>query len=210
MCKSVRSAVLSCAILVSFSGLAQADISALTSFAGGNLATSQGDELYGWVFTVNAPITVTALGVFDNGDDGLSVSHAVGIFDQSSQALLGSATVPAGGGSLIGDFRYVDVSSFSLAQGASYVIAMTMPSGNSDFQTIDNTSVATASQISFVSSAFDSGSTLAFPTTDASFNDGMFGPNFTFTASTTPEPSFYVVLGLGLTGLVYAVRRRSA
>jgi hypothetical protein len=213
----VRALLLVSALLLSFSTLASADISALNSFAGGINASSGSDQLYGWVFTVNAPITVTALGVYDFTGNGLTVSHDVGIFKQSDQSLVGSTTVPAGTvGTLIDNFRYESVNPFSLTQGDNYVIAMTMPVRNGDLQSIADTSVVTASQITWVTSAFDYGSSLAFPNpgNNGIFTEGMFGPNFTFeTTSVTPEPA-YGVLGIGLTALLGfgfgIVRRRRA
>ncbi len=212
MQKLLRMAFIASTLVLSFSSLAKADTVALTSVTGGLLATSGSDQLYGWVFTVNAPITVTSLGVFDNGGDGLAISHDVGIFNETTEALVGSTTVPAGtGGTLIDGFRYESVSPFSLIQGDSYVIVMTMPQGNTDYQTIEATSETTASQITYVTSAFDSSSTLVFPPTsgNGSYAPGLFGPNFTFASTAvTPEPTSIVLLGTGVLSMAGFARRR--
>jgi hypothetical protein len=206
MLRSSRSTFLASALLLTFSGFAFADIPGLTSFSGGNLATSGSDQLYGWVFTVNSPITVSALGVYDVNGVGLSVSHDVGIFEDSSTSLIGSTTVAAGPcGTLIDSFCYQSVSPFSLAAGDTYTIVMTMPQLNADSQWINNTVVNTASQISYVTSAFDNSSTLVYPIDDGPFSQGLFGPNFLF--ASTPEPAFYGVLGVGLAALIVARRR---
>jgi hypothetical protein len=212
MQKLLRMAFIVSTLVLSFSSLAKADTVALTSVTGGNLATSGSDQLYGWIFTVNAPITVTSLGVFDNGSDGLAIPHDVGIFNETTEALLGSSTVPAGtGGTLIDGFRYESISPFSLIQGDSYVIVMTMPQGNTDFQTIVATSETTVSQITYVNSAFGNSSTLAFPPTseNGAFAPGIFGPNFTFASTAvTPEPSSIVLLGTGVLSMAGFARRR--
>lgn len=210
MQKLLRIAFFVSTLFLSFSSLAKADTVALTSVTGGTLATSGGDQLYGWIFTVNAPITVTSLGVFDEGGDGLAISHDVGIFNETTEALLGSATVPAGtGGTLIDGFRFESVSPFSLIQGDSYVIVMTMPEDNADTQNIEVTSETTASQITYVNSTFGGSSTLAFPTDNGAFAPGMFGPNFTFASTAvTPEPYSIVLLGTGLLGIAVFARRR--
>jgi hypothetical protein len=58
-----------------------------------------------------------------------------------------------------------------------------------------------------VNSAFDTGSTLAFPTNDGAYADGLFGPNFTF-QTPVPEPALApVILACGL-GLICLRRRR--
>jgi hypothetical protein len=210
MQKLLRMAFFVSTLLLSFSSLAKADTVALTSVTGGNLATSGSDQLYGWIFTVNAPLTVTSLGVFDLGGDGLAISHDVGIFNETTEALLGSTTVPAGtGGTLIDGFRFESVSPFSLIQGDSYVIVMTMPNGNTDFQNIEVTSETTASQITYVNSAFGVSSTLAFPTDNGAFAPGLFGPNFTFASTAvTPEPASIVLLGTGVLSVAGFARRR--
>jgi hypothetical protein len=208
MHKILRAVVVTSALLLSLSSLASAGTLALTSVEGTHF-TSGGDQLYGWIFSVNTPITVTSLGVYDENSDGLSISHDVGIYRQSDQLLLGSTTVPSGtAGTLLDTFRFESVSPFSLATG-TYVIVMTMPQGTSDLQVADATTFTTASEITYINSAFDSGSALAFPNPafNGAFAPGMFGPNFTFSDSSVPEPSTYSALGLGLTALLLLARR---
>jgi hypothetical protein len=214
MNKLIRPLLLSSVALLSLVPFANADTAGLTSFSGGNEATSGTDQLYGWVFTANNAITVDSLGVYDfNGASGLSISHDVGIYDESTQALLGSTTIPAGvGPTLLNGFEYESVTPFSLTLGDSYVIVMTMPAFNSDYQYIQVASETTASQITYVNSAFDSGSTLAFPTDDGAFAPGLFGPNFTFeSAAATPEPASFALFGSGFLalGLMAYYRRRT-
>ena len=201
-------AVVVIAFLLSLSSLASAGTLALTSVEGTHF-TSGGDQLYGWIFSVNTPITVTSLGVYDENSDGLSISHDVGIYRQSDQLLLGSTTVPSGtAGTLLDTFRFESVSPFALATG-TYVIVMTMPQFNSDLQVANATSFTTASEITYITSAFDDGSALAFPNPafNGAFAPGMFGANFTFSDSSVPEPSTYSALGLGLTALLLLARR---
>jgi hypothetical protein len=78
----------------------------------------------GFAFTVNAPVTVSALGYFDFLSDGFATPHDVGIYDSSgtllTQALLSPGTV----NQLIGNFRYMDIAPISLAPG-TYTMAAT-------------------------------------------------------------------------------------
>jgi hypothetical protein len=187
------------------SGRAIADTIALTDFSGGFLANSGSDQLYGWFFDLSAPIDVTALGVGDSGGEALAVSHDVGIFAVSDQTLLLSAAVPAGsGGTLLDGFRYASVSPSILPAG-DYVIVMTMPALNADLQSIGNASETTSAPVTYVDSAFDSGSSLAFPTGSGVFAIGLFGPNFTYTTTAAiPETSTWAMMLLGFGGLGFA------
>lgn len=191
-------------------GAAGAGTVALTGFAGGVQATSGTDQLYGWYFNTSSAVDVTALGVGDGSGVPLTVSHDVGIYELSNQALLVSATVPAGGGTLTDGFLYQSVTPVDLSAG-SYVIVMTMPQENADTQSIDNTSETTSAPVTYVNSAFDSGSSLAFPNSgeEGAFAQGMFGPNFTFN-SAVPEPVTWAMMlfGAGMVGSGLRLARR--
>ena len=180
---------------------AEADTIALTGYTGGLPATSGDDQLYGWFFDTTAPITVTALGVGSPPTGGpLSVSHDVGIFAVTDESLLVSGTVPAGsGGTLLDGFWYTSVSPTLLPAG-DYVIVMTMPEGNTDRQAVEVATETTSAPVAYVNSAFDSGSSLAYPTFEGAFAPGLFGPNFTFTGG-VPEPSTWAMLLIGFAGV---------
>jgi hypothetical protein len=181
----------------------------LTSFSGGTLSTSGSDQIYGWYFDTSSAVEVTALGVGDASGGPLSVAHDVGIFSVSTTALLVSTTLPAGGGTLLDGFDYVSIAPFFLAAG-DYVIAMTMPFRNADTQSISNTSETTSSPVTYVDSAFAASSTLVFPSIEGAFAQGLFGPNFTFTPASVPEPTGVSIMATMLLGVAFVARRRVA
>jgi PEP-CTERM motif len=128
--------------------------------------------------------------------------HDVGIFAVSDESLPVDGTVPAGsGGTLLDGFWYTSVSPTVLPAG-DYVIMLTMPRLNNDTQTVSNTSETTSAPVTFETSAFASGSSLAYPTTSGALNDGIFGPNFAFTS--VPEPSTWAMMLLGFASLGFA------
>lgn len=187
---------------------------ALVALDGGMKATSGSDQLYGWRFSTTTSLSVSALGVYDDDLDGMAVGHDIGIFDAGTQALLVSISLAAGtGGILDGSFRYATLAANYVLGPGSYVIAMTMPAGNADGQWILGNTPTTAAEITYLGSAFDGSSTLAFPNpaSNNGFNEGMFGPNFLFEAAgPVPEPASLALVGLALAGLGAARRRRGS
>jgi HYR domain/Secretion system C-terminal sorting domain len=144
----------------------------------------------GWSFTVGAnPITLTALGLYDAGNDGLAEAHPVGIWT-SAGILLSSTTIPAGtAATLNAGYRYNPITSIVLAAGQTYVIG-TLYVNNSADQYILNSSQTIAPQITYGQSqqnvAQQDGSTppFGFPSGfPGPHNQGYFGPNFQFTSS---------------------------
>jgi hypothetical protein len=141
-------------LLAGGSGRAAADTFAVqdlrvNTFFANNLS----NEVAGWEFTTKAAVTVTRLGYYDNGADGLLTPHQVGIYDSATQQLLVSGTVGAGTTSPIqgppvlsafapfpevGAFRYVDVPPTTLPAGGNFFLAATNPlnGGNPDFSAL--------------------------------------------------------------------------
>jgi hypothetical protein len=157
-----------------------------------------GNRTAGWEFSVSEDLAVGSLGVFDLDDDGLYLSHEVGIWNSGELVL--SATVPAGTETLLIDqFRYVEIDPFWLTLGETYVIGA-ISLGD---QCVGNNSSARITTIPSVTyertliSPTDSGFYL--PTIEGEYY--LFGPNFLV----IPEPMTVFLFGLG--GILIARKR---
>ncbi len=155
----------------------------------------QGSYSLGFAFTVLSPVTVTALGFYDAGKNGLNAPHQVGIYDGSCNLLASAVVAP--GDTLVGSFRYHAISPVVLGPGKYYAAAVT---NNNDPYLIFVNSLEADSRLTFggfVIHSYGGDSSLACPNgpgADPSFK-GDFGPNFLIsdTANTpsgaTPTPT---------------------
>lgn len=197
-----------CEVLMRLFVLPLALMGALTAsagtiaFTGGGLFTLSDSRAFttGWGFSTSG-LTVTALGYFDDGQDGLLNAHDVGIF-AADGTLLVSATVPQGvAGTLNADWRFVEITPFTLDAG-SYVIG----GFSNGYDPIVVAGAASASpEITLGSlSWYTFGGSLSFPT---STGNVYLNPNFEFDrvvtpATATPEPSTFALgVAIGLVAL---------
>jgi hypothetical protein len=182
-----------------------------------------------FLFRALEPIRVTALGYFDDRQDGLSLVHPVALYDAASGAQLAESDVGPGA-FLDGRFRYNAIAPVDLTTGRLYVIAGFHPGGGPDdldplaaaplsYPTPAPGDVAVSPAIDqiFYGAGFDQ--TLVNPFTpfsdyepyldDAEFRGGplFFGPNFQFQPSSVPEPSGVMMFGAGGLALLALARR---
>jgi len=177
----------------------------------------------GWSFVVGSQdVELDALGIFDQGADGLEDAHRVGLWTNGG-TLLASATVPSGtGGTLVGSYRYTSVAPLTLSAGQTYVlgayfgpVADVCGSACGDAQLAFGTETF-APGITFVQSRQNvsrpGAGSLAFPNLDAEVAGAFFGPNFLLTAAdpiVTPEPASMGIAGLALVALLAGAYRRN-
>ena len=159
----------------------------------------------GWEFNVLQPIFVNSLAFYDDGMNGLTENHDVGIWDPSGN-LLGSATV-TNSDPLTGFFRTHGVTPFLLAVGNGYRVAGV--SGSENYTWAPN-GFSTIPEVQFVQDRWTLSTSLVYPTDSNDGADGaaFFGGNFGTTS--TPEPASLVLMasGLLLAGGVVGWRRR--
>ncbi len=174
------------------------------SFTGGT--NTSGNVPSGWSFTTSKTITVSSLGWFDEGSNGLNASHQVGIWTTGG-ALLMSATVASGTTEpILSGFRLDStITGAPLLTPGTYVIGGV--STANDFVRLNTSSLTLAPEITYVAARTGSGSAFTFPSTTSSGFKGIFGPSFTF-AAPTPAPSSALVILLGAVPLVGVLRKR--
>lgn len=155
---------------------------AAVRFTAGTLDGDSNDST-GYRFRVGPnAITVRALGVYDEDQNGLAEAHPVGIYDYATKVLLASATVPAGtAATLTGDFRYAPITPVVLNANAQYVI-QSYRATSADRITYNVTNQTVTAGITFEMTMFQNASNgLVFPTlTLPTKTPGIYAPGFKF------------------------------
>jgi hypothetical protein len=162
----------------------------------------------GWKFSVTAPTSITALGVYDSGQDGLAGSAQVGLWLASGGAPLAQATVAVGtAAALDGTFRFTPVTPTALTPGVEYIVGSYL---NSDLATaLFGGNGIVDPRVTVIDARYSSvGSGFAFPgITDAGAEGAAFlGGNFQLTP--VPLPAAAWLFGSGVAGLSAWARRR--
>jgi len=187
------------------------------------------NAIVGFSFMPTSNLLVSQLGIFDDGLDGLTSSPTggflIGIFEEDGTYVVSSEITdmanPSGS-----PFLYAPVESSSdviLHANTLYHILANCGSDYYGFDTTDYDYFSPASVIGFSASAqyYLFPEDIFFPdlrgnlvlddrfdrfNTDPTVSDGLFGPNFKYTA--IPIPNAIWLLGSGLIGLVGLKRRR--
>jgi len=167
----------------------------------------------GFQFTANQAVTVTALGVFDDSQNGLVDSHQIGLWNSSGVLLASTSVVSGTTDPLTNQFRYADITATTLTAGQTYTVgALYVDDKDPLLFPGSVTGFATNAAITFDQNAYVVGSNLTNPTSTSGGGPSYFGPNFLFSGvQPVPEPSTLAVGLLGGLGMIgYAWRRRKA
>lgn len=183
---------------------------AAITVTGGTETTGFPNRTQGFNFFTNTdPVSITHLGFYDSGSDGLNQSHEVGIWTADGSTLLASAIVPSGtAGTLDSGFRFVAIAPIVLAANTEYLAGAF--NGNATDAITRFATATTDPRITLGSTRFDSPITGVFtaPTGEqgTSFDDGYFGPNFQI-GDGVPEPGAITLVAGGLILLILNRRR---
>lgn len=162
---------------------------------------------YGWEFEVTAPIQVGGLALWDEGQDGFSEAHTVGLWTITG-SLLASTTFTSGlSASLMGEFRTQDIPVLTLGPGRYRVGGTDSRGGDAmGANTALNGAVTLGPDAFFVAGAFNLNGALSFPETPTEVL-GFFGPNIVLAPPApvaVPEPSAFGLMGVAaLASLVW-------
>lgn len=174
---------------------------------GGGSPRTDGGKVVG--ITLNSfGQTITSLGFYDHGQDGLATSYQLGLWD-GAQNLLATATVTPSS-PLTGDFRYAAITPITigtLATPQPFTIGALLPPTMSDTW-LDNASLFLASGFTGAGTGqFTPSGSLVYPTTlDSS-------PYYVVNANgpAVPEPMAMLALAvMAMTGLSRGRVRRSS
>jgi hypothetical protein len=139
---------------------------AISGYSGFN--TSGADTTAGYTFQVAQVTKVSAIGILDSNGDGRlnnQSSAAVGLWQQSTQTLLGSSSVPTNAVSEGGWFYGNLAAPVTLQPGVVYVVGhQTFKKGE---RYASNGSLATHSQFTYLTRATRSGTTFGYPSTQS-------------------------------------------
>lgn len=180
--------------------------------AGGATGNNNDNQSVGWQFNVLSQTTVTGLGWFDEGLDGLSTDHEIGLWAPDGTLLVSALILSGTANALDGLFRTVGISPLVLAIGDGYIIGGVNTAGTTDRLAFD-VSPTVNSSIHFVDATFG-GIGIGFerPTNPSAAVDGFFGPSFSVqdTRAVSEPGSFALFTLAGVAGLGLRRKRRAA
>jgi Mg-chelatase subunit ChlD len=184
-------------------------------FTGGTAGPPSADTVGGWEFAIDAPMEVYSLGIWDEGGDGLTNPHDVGLYDLSG-ALLASTTMTTGtvvaSVESSGSWIFKNIPPVALPPG-NYAVAATYTLGDADV--VHFLAAPTTSEgVTFVSNRLIPSSTLTFPADNSqNLDGGIFGPNLRVRPATRVVPSLSPAALVFLAGVLswsgFRVMRRN-
>src|SRR6266436_2226171 len=194
----------------------QAMAGPVLDFTGGTAIAEGSAQTAGWEFVVTSPITVSALGIWDEKADGLAGSHQLGLWAAVGAKLLTSAVIttanstPVASTSSAGDWRFTPIVPLTLAPG-DYFVGATFDFLDEDPMRVVTNAPSTTAGVTFFTAAIVFGTGLVEPSEIPGLSPGIFGPNLFVGpfAVAAPEPSALLLFGSGLAGLACLTWRRS-
>lgn len=189
---------------------AQADLGVHVDFGAPDNIFPNSGITNGWQFTVNVPIEVTHLGMYDRGLNGLAAAHPVGLWADAEGLLLAQVVLgPGAGDLLVENFRFASIADINgpasgtgliLEPGHTYTLGMyTKTFNQQDGMVIFDGFHQIDPAINYAGlGVWDLTDGLEKPTTRDRNGFHRWGPNLMFTV--VPAPAGFMLLGLGALG----------
>ncbi|WP_025040048.1 hypothetical protein [Nitrosospira briensis] len=192
---------------------AHADYAVSFSLPQSSCCSNLVNGLDGFDFTPTKDLTVSALGWYDNGADGLNNPHPVAIYVTSTKELAAPSAIVDSASMLDTtiDFRFTPITPFVLNSGTEYTL-VGYGSGPTWDRYVGNPTggFAFGEDITYERWRTSRSTGLEFPTTagEVGVVHGVFlGPNFQYSVSSVPELPTYALMLAGLTLLIATKRK---
>jgi len=200
--------------VLAFSPAAFANIQPVLDLTGGGFATEPlSPSVAGWEFQLDEPITIGAVGIWDEGKQPLNIAHEVGLYTSAQSLLLdvfvnNNNSTPVGSASPDGQWLFTSITPLLLQPG-DYVLVATWgdPIDNADpFRLQANAVTSSVTYTGMCSKTGLDSLHLVFPDCAGAplDNASFFGPDLAI----IPEPASITLLGFGALALFRGVRRR--
>jgi len=205
------------ALVLVLESTGQAMAGPVLDFTGGIAIAEQTDaQTFGWEFVVAAPITITALGIWnEQAADGLINSHQLGLWNAIGSTLLTSTVITTANSTAVassssaGEWRFTPIVPVTLGPG-DYFIGATYAAFDDDAIRLLTNAPSTIAGVTFFTSALAFGTALNVPGEAPGAAPGIFGPNLFVgpLAAAVPEPSTLAIVGFAVAGLAAFASRR--
>lgn len=205
------------------SNAADATAAMALDISGGSTFTERSNYTLGWDFTTDRELLVTALGVWDEGANGLADDHRIGLWRVRAfgnnrlfaETTVTAASTPIASGSSAGQWVFQTLDTPVLIQPGTYVLGAHYPTTADKLREFSARTTATG--IKFGKARFPSGQGFRFLNGTSNYS-ANFGPNMLFIdpaevvpVSAVPVPPTIALFGgVGLVGLCCLRWRKSA
>ena len=166
---------------------------------------------WGLTFTISSPITVSALGLWDDNSNGLVVAHEVGLWEYAAamqaSAVIDNLSTVVPSFNTSGRWLFTTLATPVTLHVGTYTLGFYNPAGGDNFYNFAGSNQIYQSGAAFANASGKANvGSLVWPNTNSGAS-GWVGPNLQTTA--VPEVGSIVMGSIGAVGLLLATRYRT-